>query len=161
MSMTIEMLAVRIDTLETQIASLFKEQDAKDNKAKKEAKKSSTEVLEDPEVVVAKKKTKKESKNSDTEVLDDTEVVAVKKVKKVKNDTSSDDEGKPKKKKGTNGYILFSNANRDDVKAKLFGGDEKPKNTEIMKQLAELWQSTSAEEKEVWNAKAKEANDVN
>jgi hypothetical protein len=154
--MTIEMLVARIETLETQIGSLFKEQGAKDNKAKK----SSIEVLEDPEVVVAKKKTKKESKNSDSEVLGETEVVAIKKVKKVKNDTSSDDEGKPKKKKGTNGYILFSNANRDDVKAKLFVGDEKPKNTEIMKQLAELWQSTSAEEKEVWNAKAKETNDA-
>ena len=164
MSMTIEMLVARIETLETQIASLFKEQGTQDKKAKKEAKKSNDEVLEDPEVVVAKKKTKKESKNTDTEVLDDTEVVVVKKVKKakkVKDDTSSDDEDKPKKKKGTNGYILFSNANRDDVKAKLFVGDEKPKNTEIMKQLAELWQSTSAEEKEVWNAKAKEANEVN
>jgi hypothetical protein len=100
-------------------------------------------------------KTKKEEKE------DKKEAKKEKKAKKSKDDTSSDDEGKPKKKRGTNGYILFSNANRDDVKAKLFGGDEKPKNTEIMKQLAELWQSTSAEEKEVWNAKAKEANDVN
>ena len=131
MAMTLEMLVARVETLEKQYALLIKERDAKTKKEEKEDKE-------------AKKEAKKE-----------------KKAKKSKDDTSSDDEGKPKKKRGTNGYILFSNANRDDVKAKLFGGDEKPKNTEIMKQLAELWQSTSAEEKEVWNAKAKEANDVN
>ena len=132
-SMTIEMLVARVEILEKQLALMFKEQGAKANK-------SNDEVLEDPDVVVVKK---------------------VKKVKKVKGDTSSDDEDKPKKKRGTNGYILFSSANRDDVKAKLCVGDEKPKNTEIMKQLAELWQNTSVEEKEVWNAKAKEANEVN
>jgi len=81
-----------------------------------------------------------------------------KKTKKSTEESSSDEEEKPKKKRGTNGYILFSNANRDDVKAQLQVGDEKPKNTEIMKQLAQMWQTISADEKAVWTAKAKEAN---
>ena len=129
MSITIEMLVVRVETLEKQYALLIKEQETKTKKEEKDDKEA-----------------KKEAK---------------KKAKKTKGDTSSDDEDKPKKKRGTNGYILFSNANRDDVKAKLCVGDEKPKNTEIMKQLAELWQNTSVEEKEGWNTKAKEANGVN
>ena len=118
------------------------------------------EILEKQLALMFKEQGAKAKKSND-EVLEDPDVVVVKKVKKVKGDTSSDDEDKPKKKRGTNGYILFSSANRDDVKAKLCVGDEKPKNTEIMKQLAELWQNTSAEEKEGWNTKAKEANGVN
>tara|TARA_B110000285_G_C14522444_1_gene337161 strand:- start:118 stop:429 length:312 start_codon:yes stop_codon:yes gene_type:complete len=71
---------------------------------------------------------------------------------------SSEDEEKPKKKR-VSGYILFSNANRDDVKEKLLEGDEKPKNTEVMKELAKLWKAQDDDEKEVWNAKAKELKD--
>jgi len=82
MAMTLEMLVARVETLEKQYALLIKERDAKTKKEEKEDKE-------------AKKETKKE-----------------KKAKKSKDDTSSDDEGKPKKKRGTNGYILFSNANR-------------------------------------------------
>jgi upstream-binding transcription factor len=82
-----------------------------------------------------------------------------KKAKKAKKDAaSSDDEEKPKKKR-VSGYILFSNANRDDVKDKLADGDEKPKNTEVMKELAKLWKALGDEEKEVWNTKAKELKD--
>ena len=82
-----------------------------------------------------------------------------KKEKKAKKDAvSSDDEDKPKKKR-VSGYILFSNANRDDVKEKLAEGDEKPKNTEVMKELAKMWKELGDDEKEVWNAKAKELKD--
>jgi hypothetical protein len=82
-----------------------------------------------------------------------------KKEKKAKKDAvSSDDEDKPKKKR-VSGYIIFSNANRDDVKEKLAEGDEKPKNTEVMKELAKLWKALDDVEKEVWNAKAKELKD--
>ena len=82
-----------------------------------------------------------------------------KKEKKAKKDAvSSDDEDKPKKKR-VSGYILFSNANRDDVKEKLAEGDEKPKNTEVMKELAKMWKELKDDEKEVWNAKAKELKD--
>jgi hypothetical protein len=81
-----------------------------------------------------------------------------KKTKKTNDDTSSDDEDKPKKKRGTTGYILFSKSVRDGVIAKLNVGDDKPKNTEIMKQQAALWAELGDTEKAVWNTKAKEAN---
>ena len=82
-----------------------------------------------------------------------------KKEKNAKKDAaSSEDEEKPKKKR-VSGYILFSNANRDDVKEKLLEGDEKPKNTEVMKELAKLWKAQDDDEKEVWNVKAKELKD--
>jgi hypothetical protein len=92
-------------------------------------------------------KTKKEPKSKESK-------------KKVKDETSSDDEDKPKKKRGPNGYILFSNANRDEVKEQLTTGDEKPKNTEVMKQLAVMWSELGVEEKAEWTAKAKASNDV-
>ena len=76
-----------------------------------------------------------------------------KKSKKVK-----EDDDKPKKKR-TSGYILYSNAHRDEVKDSLTEGDEKPKNTDIMKKLAENWKLLSDEEREKWNTKAKELKD--
>jgi hypothetical protein len=132
MSTTIDMLAMRVETLEKQLALILKDQG---DVVKSEPKKSKKEPKEPKEPKKETKKTKKSTEES-----------------------SSDEEEKPKKKRGTNGYILFSNANRDDVKAQLQVGDEKPKNTEIMKQLAQMWQTISADEKAVWTAKAKEAN---
>ena len=64
------------------------------------------------------------------------------------------------KKKRTSGYILFSNANRDEVKDALSDGDEKPKNTDIMKELAKRWKELSDEDKEPWNTKAKELKEA-
>ena len=77
-----------------------------------------------------------------------------KKPKKEKKDDSSDDD-KPKKKR-VSGYILFSNATRDDVKTKLTTGDEKPKNTEVMKELASMWKELTDEERGEWNTKAQD-----
>ena len=79
--------------------------------------------------------------------------IKTKKTKKTKDD-SSDDE-KPKVKR-VSGYILFSNATRDEVRDSLNNSDEKPKNTDIMKELARRWKDLSDEDKEPWNAKAKE-----
>ena len=140
MSTTIDMLVARVETLEKQVAMLLKKDAVEVVDAKpKKAKKSKDESSSDDEVVKTETKTPKKAKKS-------------------KDEPSSEDEDKPKKKRGTNGYILFSNANRDDVKERLCVGDEKPKNTEIMKQLAQMWQTISADEKAVWTAKAKEAN---
>tara|TARA_B100001093_G_scaffold133539_1_gene126249 strand:+ start:1107 stop:1469 length:363 start_codon:yes stop_codon:yes gene_type:complete len=75
---------------------------------------------------------------------------AAKKAKKVK-----EDDGHPKKKR-TSGYILYSNAHRDEVKDSLTESDEKPKNTDIMRKLAENWKLLSDEDRDKWNAKAKE-----
>ena len=152
-SMTIEMLIARVETLEAQVA-LFLKKDP-------DVPKSDDEVSTgDQEVVSKKEKKAKKAKKDDDEVSGgDQEVVSKKKTKKAKKDeTSSDDEDKPKKKRGPNGYILFSNANREDACAKLLVGDEKPKNTEVMKQLAQMWRALDDEEKGVWNTKAKETN---
>ena len=80
-----------------------------------------------------------------------------KKTKKSKNDFDSED--KPKTKR-TSGYILFSNANRDEVRDSLSNDNEKPKNTDIMKELARKWKELSDEDKEPWNTKAKEIKDA-
>ena len=82
--------------------------------------------------------------------VDVSETKPTKKPKKVK-----EDDDKPKKKR-TSGYILYSNAHRDEVKESLTEGDEKPKNTDIMKKLAENWKLLNDEEREKWNTKAKE-----
>ena len=81
-----------------------------------------------------------------------------KSTKKAKKAESSDDE-KPKVKR-TSGYIIFSNATRDEVKTKLFTGEEKPKNTEVMKELAIMWKALDDEERNEWNAKAQQVRDA-
>ena len=78
--------------------------------------------------------------------------------KKKAKEVSSDDE-KPKVKR-TSGYIIFSNATRDEVKTKLSVGDEKPKNTEVMKELAIMWKALDDEERDKWNAKAQQVRDA-
>ena len=91
----------------------------------------------------------------------------------LKNDENTSNDSKPKKskktpkvetdepkKKRTSGYILFSNANRDEVKDELSDGDEKPKNTDVMKELAKRWKELSDQDKEPWNTKAKELKDA-
>ena len=79
------------------------------------------------------------------------------KAKVPKKTTKGSEDDKPKKKR-TSGYILFSNANRAEVKeqqAEQAKGDEKPKNTEIMKELARMWKLLDDDEKAIWNNKAK------
>ena len=92
--------------------------------------------------------------------VDVSETKPTKKSKKAKDDVdkpkkTNDDDDKPKKKR-TSGYILYSNAHRDEVKESLTEGDEKPKNTDIMKKLAENWKLLGDDEREKWNTKAKE-----
>jgi hypothetical protein len=112
-TMTIEMLAQRVEALEKQMTALTASQ----------------------EPVKKEKKNKKEKKSE------------------------SDGEEKPKSKR-ISGYILYSNANREEVKQIITDAAEKsgdkPKNTEVMKKLAEMWKSLTDEERGEWNAKAKE-----
>ena len=152
MSMTIETLVARVEALEKQFALILKQ-----GISDVEPVKSKSPVV-DEEVEKSKKKTKKVVSGGDDEV----EVVKSKKeTKKTKKEASSDDEDKPKKKRGPSGYIMFSNSNRDEVKEKLSVGDEKPKNTEVMKQLAAMWGELGDDEKAIWNTKAKEAKEAN
>ena len=88
------------------------------------------------------------------DVLDDK---PKKKVKKEKKPDSDDD--KPKKKR-TSGYILYSNSTRDEVKDALTTDGEKPKNPDIMRELAKNWKALSEEEQEVWKTKAKDIKDT-
>jgi hypothetical protein len=81
-----------------------------------------------------------------------------KKSKKSKKDESDDSQDKPNPKR-TSGYILFSNANRIQVRDTLTKDDEKPKNTDIMRELARLWKLLSEEDKAPWNNKATEIKD--
>ena len=76
-----------------------------------------------------------------------------------KQKTSKKDSPKKERVKSTTGYIQYSNAHRDEVKELLASrSDEKPKNTEIMKELASKWKELSDDDKNVWNEKAKELN---
>jgi hypothetical protein len=135
MSMTNEMLSARIETLVKEDVMKTARIDALEKQV--------ALLIKGGNVEVEVKKTKKEPKT-----------------KKSKEESSSDDEDKPKKKRGTNGYIVYSKSVRDEVIAKLSVGNEKPKNTEIMKQQAAMWAELSVEEKADWTAKAKVSNDV-
>ena len=84
-------------------------------------------------------------------VLDVSDEKPKKKPKKEKNTDTGDE--KPKKKR-ISGYILFSNANRDEVKEELTVDGEKPKNPDVMKELAKRWKALEQEEQNVWNEKA-------
>ena len=113
MSMTLELVAQRLEVLEKQMAELLAD------KKKSE------------------KKAKKEKKSKDT-----------------------DDDEPSKKKKGPSGYLLYSKAMRDEAKEKLAkDSDEKPKSTEVMKELGTMWKALSDDEREGWNEKAKELKD--
>jgi hypothetical protein len=158
MMMTNEMLSARVETLEKQVASLLKDFKGSNNRVdaleKQLADLLKTEV---PQEVVKPKSKKTKDDTSDDEL----EVKKPKKEPKgpkLKKETTSDDEDKPKKKRGTTGYILFSKSVRDEVIAKLNLGDEKPKNTEIMKQQAAMWAELDADTKAEWTAKANNLN---
>lgn len=85
----------------------------------------------------------------------DTPDTTDKKNKKKKTNNSTTEDGLVKKKR-TSGYILYSNAHRDSVRDSLTNDDEKPKNTDIMKRLAENWKALNDDERALWNTKAKE-----
>ena len=75
-----------------------------------------------------------------------------KKDKKEKKEKKEADPNKPKK---TSGYLIYSSAVREEVKAKLVkdGGEGKPK--EVVQAIAAKWKELSDEEKAKWNDKAK------
>ena len=65
-------------------------------------------------------------------------------------------EDKPKKKRGMTGYLLFSKENRAAVKEEL--GEVKP--TEVVTEVAKRWKAMTDEEREEWNGRAKEGQEV-
>ena len=71
---------------------------------------------------------------------------------------------KPKKKRGTNGYLQFSHEHRAEVRteleAKLAEGAKLPPQ-DVVTELGARWRAASAEEQTIWNDKAKEINAAN
>ena len=88
-------------------------------------------------------------------VVKDVKVKKEAKPKKEKKAKPGPDD-KPKEKRVT-GYILFSNDVRDDVKTQLSGADEKPKNTDVMTEIARQWKALDTKDRDDWNAKAAKA----
>ena len=87
----------------------------------------------------------------------------VKKKKKKSKKVSLDEDGNviKKKKKSLTGYTLFGKENKEEIKSEIQklvdSGEEKVPHVSMQ---GTLWKKLSDEEKEEWNAKAKEsAND--
>ena len=102
--------------------------------------------------------TKTESKTDAKGKAKDEKPKAKAKTKAKAKDEDGDD--KPKKKR-TSGYIIYSNANRAEVKERLAeeaDDGDKPKNTDVVKELARMWKELHDDEKEIWNTKAKESS---
>ena len=78
--------------------------------------------------------------------------------KKAEKKTENKD-GSPKKKRGTTGYLMFAKETRPDAKATLINdGNETPKPTEVVTEIAKRWKALTDEDRDVWNVKAKETN---
>ena len=56
----------------------------------------------------------------------------------------------------SSGYILYCNANRSEVKDRLIqqAGDQKLKNTDVMKELASMWRQLDEQQKQIWNTQS-------
>ena len=76
----------------------------------------------------------------------------VDKPKKEKKEKSEE----PKKKRGVSGYLVFAKETRASSKQALIdGGNETPKPTEVLTQVAKQWRELGDEAKGEWNEKAK------
>ena len=97
------------------------------------------------------------------EKLDLTSQSAKKETKKPSKKTKKEEaaaESEPKKKRGMTGYLLFAKEKRPEVKAELVeGGNESPKPTEVITEVAKQWKGLSDEEREEWNERAKATNE--
>ena len=100
------------------------------------------------------------------EVSKETTIPDVKKDEDSKKSKGLKKDGTPRKKRGTSGYLLFSNDKRSEARSNLLeeANGEKISPGAVVKKLAELWNALTPEEKEPYNSKAKtineEVNDV-
>ena len=139
MSFTIEMLAVKIDQLES-VLSLHTNTI--------EHLQSKIELLEaNNGVQINQSNISIDNTNSD------------KKTKKSKKLKVEKDDDTPKQKRPPTGYLVFSQANREDVKTHLAANcqvDEKVNPKDVTRELAIRWKALTTEEQADWNTKAKE-----
>ena len=88
--------------------------------------------------------------------------LGVEEVAKESKKSKKSKEEKPKadkKKRGTTGYLVYASEMRSTVKEELVkGGNESPKPTEVITEVAKRWKALSEEEQEVFNEKAKAKN---
>ena len=76
--------------------------------------------------------------------------------KKGKKEKAVKTDGEPKKKRAVTGYLMFASAMRPEVKVELIeNGNESPKPTEVITEVAKRWKALDDEERDEWNAKAK------
>ena len=78
--------------------------------------------------------------------------------KKAKATDTKQDSDEPKKKRLPTGYLVFSNAKRQEVKASLEMAEESNNPKDVTRELARRWKALTDEEREEWNAKAKAVN---
>ena len=85
--------------------------------------------------------------------------MSVEEVKKTKKDKKEKEE-KPKKKRGMTGYLLYAKEKRPEVKEELLAnGNENPKPTEVITEVAKRWKAMNEDEQSEWNERAKTASD--
>ena len=93
------------------------------------------------------------------EALEHLDIASLKENKLANKEKKEKKEVDPNKPKKTSGYLIYSSAVREEVKAKLIkdGGEGKPK--EVVQAIAAKWKELSDEEKAKWNEKAKTTKD--
>tara|TARA_Y100000389_G_C17221830_1_gene393719 strand:- start:148 stop:576 length:429 start_codon:yes stop_codon:yes gene_type:complete len=82
-----------------------------------------------------------------------------KKTKKSKKLKVEKDDDTPKQKRPKTGYLVFSQANREEVKTHLSANcqiEDKVNPKDVTRELAIRWKALTSEEQSVWNTKAKE-----
>ena len=139
MSFTIEMLAVKIEQLES-VLSLH------------------TNTIEDLKSKIALLESNNGVQINQSNIsIDNTN--SDKKTKKSKKLKVEKDDDTPKQKRPPTGYLVFSQANREDVKTHLATNcqvDEKVNPKDVTRELAIRWKALTTEEQAVWITKAKE-----
>ena len=78
--------------------------------------------------------------------------------KKAKATKTKQDSDEPKKKRPPTGYLVFSNANRAQVKTSLGEANDSTNPKDVTRELARRWKALEESEREEWNAKAKAVN---
>ena len=141
MSFTTEMLAVKIDQLES-IVSLHTNTI--------EELKSKILLLESNNALQI---------NTETTPISIDNTTSEKKTKKSKKLKVEKDDDTPKQKRPPTGYLVFSQANREEVKINLSANcsvEDKVNPKDVTRELAIRWKALSTEEQAEWNTKAKE-----
>ena len=81
--------------------------------------------------------------------------------KKGKKAKVAKEDGEPKKKRAPTGYLMYASEMRPEVKAALIeDGNETPKPTEVITEVAKRWKAMDDAGRDEWNAKAKAAKEA-